>query len=279
MKFKRIYIEITNVCNLNCTFCIKKAHQNRFLEPIQFETILKQVKNYTKYIYLHVLGEPLIHPELDTILTLCEKYDMNVQITTNGTLLKEKVNLLKRHKIRQINISVHSFSQQGKATQDTYMKDITEAADQLSKDTYIAYRLWCKQNNQLDPIAQSLYQQLCDHYQIKIQDDPKKITLSKNRFLNFDEVFEWPDIKKAPICTTGTFRGTKDMIALLSNGDVVPCCLDAYGQAKLGNIFQTPLKEIITSTPFKTIHDGFNQNKLTHPLCQGCGYRHLKFDK
>ena len=55
----------------------------------QFRSILDQIKPYTSYLYLHVLGEPLMHPELEEILSLCRKADMHVQLTTNGTLLKK----------------------------------------------------------------------------------------------------------------------------------------------------------------------------------------------
>ena len=67
-KYKKIYIEITNKCNLNCTFCgeVKRKKEKITLE--NFEEIIKKINNYTDYIYLHVKGEPLLHPEIDKIL-------------------------------------------------------------------------------------------------------------------------------------------------------------------------------------------------------------------
>ena len=103
-KFKKIYVEITNICNLSCSFC---SIDNRVKESItveKFEEVLKKINDYTDYIYLHVKGEPLLYPNLKELLDLSLKYNKKVNITTNGTLLTEKVDILNHHSIRQINI-------------------------------------------------------------------------------------------------------------------------------------------------------------------------------
>lgn len=274
---KRAYIEITNTCNLNCSFCIKKEHQNTYLSCAQFEHILQEVQPYTRYIYLHILGEPLIHPELDSLLTLTDRYNMHVHITTNGTLLKSNVSLLKKHSIRKVSISVHSFSEQPASYQDQYMQNILEASDQLCESMYISFRLWSLKQGKLTPISKELYSQICRHYG---QDTDKPLyrnTLKKGVYLNLDEEFDWPDIHKPCLSSTGTCKGLKDMVAITSRGDVVPCCMDAYAQINLGNIFDTPLSEILNSSRSKAIQKGFLENKLIEPLCQRCGYRHAKF--
>lgn len=269
--FRQVYVEITNSCNLSCSFCIQKHEEKRFLNIKQFEHILIQIKPYTNYIYLHILGEPLIHPYLDEILTLCEKYAFFVQITTNGTLLKTQKELLLKHKIRQFNVSIHSFKHQN----ENYLKEVLETCDELCNQSFISYRLWCMKNHQLDQDALKIYQAILDHYQIT---ELKNYTLAKNRFISFDEVFTWPDMNLPYITNKGTCRGLKDMLGILSNGDVVPCCLDAYGQAKLGNIFEENLETILNHKIAKDIRNGFLNNQIHHPFCQRCIYR-TRFDK
>ena len=264
---KRIYIEITNHCNLSCSFCIQKHETARFLTCQQFEEILKQVKPFTSYIYLHILGEPLLHPELEEILSLCSTYQMHVQITTNGTLLKKQLPLLLKYPIRQINVSVHSFKHQ----QEDYLNTVLQTCDLLSENTYISYRLWCKQNGQFDEKATKIYQKILEHYHHP--DLSHTNSLAPNRFLSKDEVFEWPDLKHPFISSCGTCRSIKDSIGILSNGNVVPCCLDAYGQATLGNIFETPLFEILSNELTKSMLKGFQENQLKSELCQRCQYR------
>ena len=84
-KYKKVYIEITNCCNLNCSFCSPVTKEKRYMTTSEFEHILKEVKKVTDYIYLHVKGEPLLHPNLIDILKLAEKYHLKITLTTNGT--------------------------------------------------------------------------------------------------------------------------------------------------------------------------------------------------
>lgn len=278
MKLKRIYIEITNGCNLSCEFCIQKHEERRNMSTKNFEYILKQIKPFTSYIYLHILGEPLSHPDIEGILKLCQKYDFYVQITTNGTLMKKMLPILKKYKVRQYNISVHSFSQQNESMQKEYLKNIIECADILSQNSYISYRLWCMQDGELDQQAKKILDVFLKHYHTSLDICLKNHhTLAKNRFISFDDVFEWPSLDHCFVSNVGTCRGTRDMIGILSNGDVIPCCLDAYAQAKLGNIFLEDLDDILQNEKTLMIRKGFLENKLKHPLCQRCQYR-TRFD-
>ena len=136
MKFKKIYIEITNICNLKCSFCSKSNRTLKEMTTNEFEEVLKKINNYTDYIYLHVKGEPLTHKDLDKILELTNKHNKKVCITTNGVFLKNKLAILKKYNnIYQINISLHSEN-----NKENYLEEIFDSVDNL--DTYISYRFW-----------------------------------------------------------------------------------------------------------------------------------------
>ena len=107
-RFSKIYVEITNKCNLACSFCSKDNREKKEMSVDDFKTVLDKVSDYTESIYLHVKGEPLLHSKLEDILNICENHNVKVCITTNGTLLKSKKNVLIKHNIKQINISLHS---------------------------------------------------------------------------------------------------------------------------------------------------------------------------
>lgn len=266
MKLKRVYIEITNGCNLSCPFCIQRHEKLRLLDPGRFAYILKQVKLLTDYVYLHVLGEPLSHPHLEALLACCEAEAMKVQLTTNGTLLKARQQLLLRYPPRQINVSVHAFPHAG-----CDLEEVLAVCDALSAHSYISLRLWCTHEGKMDETARALQQKILAHYHL--EDVPPRGTLAPRRFLSVDETFAWPDLSCARIADTGTCRGLRDMAAILSDGRVVPCCLDAYGQAVLGNVFETPLIDILRSPQALAIRKGFQEGRLVHPLCQRCQYR------
>ena len=135
-KFKKIYIEITNVCNLACSFCSIDHRIKKSITVEEFESILKKIDKYTDYIYLHVKGEPLLHPKLKELLDLADKYHKHVNITTNGTLLLEKTDILKHKAVRQINISLHSENKK-----ENYLEDINNFVENL-KDKIIVLRYW-----------------------------------------------------------------------------------------------------------------------------------------
>ena len=134
MSFKKIYIEITNNCNLNCSFCIHNQRKPKYMTLEEFKIILSKIKGHTKYLYFHVLGEPLIHPCINEFIDEASK-DFYVNITTNGYFI-DKIKLNKN--IRQINVSLHS----NVSNLDMYMDKIFKATDILKKYTFINYRLW-----------------------------------------------------------------------------------------------------------------------------------------
>ena len=101
----------------------------------------------------------------------------------------------------------------------------------------------------------------------------RSIALGDRCFLSFDEVFEWPSLSHPYVSDRGTCRGLRDMIAILSDGSVVPCCLDAYAQECLGNVFEQSFAQILQGERLNEIRDGFLRHRLCSPLCRRCAYR------
>ena len=101
-KFTRIYVEITNYCNLSCSFCSKDTREKKEMTVDEFRSVISKIKDYTENIYLHVKGEPLLHSHFDEILSICDENNVNLKITTNGTLLAKRKDILLKHNIKQI---------------------------------------------------------------------------------------------------------------------------------------------------------------------------------
>lgn len=260
--FKYVYIEITNVCNLNCTFCKGSKRPKDFMSVDSFKEILDKIKGYTKYINLHVLGEPLMHPEIDDILRLAEENNFKVNITTNGKLLDDNVDVINKCKsVRQVNISLHSFNN------ISDIKDLIEVVDKIRKDCYISLRLWnLKSKNNNDEVINLL----SNHYNKKMGDKNDK--LEDNIYLDFEEQFKWPDINDDIRSEEGTCYGLRTHIAILVDGTVVPCCLDSDGIINLGNILKDDLKDILEGEKSKNIKKNFQNRKLCEDLCKRCSY-------
>lgn len=273
-KFNKIYVEITNICNLKCSFCSKDKREKRTMSILEFKEVLQKIKDYTKTIYLHLKGEPLLHQEFDKILSLCEQYQFNVKITTNGTLLEKQKDILKKHKIKQINVSLHSEN-----NLENYFEKVFQVCDELSSHINIVYRIWVLNNLELDEKSTKIVKKIINHYHLSTEivqkiKSLKNIKLKDNIYLDKDNEFIWPNegIDNQED-NRGYCLGTKSHIGILSNGTIVPCCLDSEGSINLGNIFESELEEIIQSEKFKTIKRGFENNKIICDLCKKCNYR------
>ncbi|MGQ0440395.1 radical SAM protein, partial [Bacillus sp. B-TM1] len=117
-----------------------------FISVEDFAKRLDQIKPHTDYIYLHVKGEPLLHPKIDQLLDLSHEKGFKVNITTNGTLInKRRHRLLNKPALRQMNFSLHSFDgHPGSQDKEGYVRSILsfirEATSQ--SDLIVSLRLW-----------------------------------------------------------------------------------------------------------------------------------------
>ena len=273
--FKKIYIEITNICNLKCEFCPVTTRKNEFMNLEKFEEAIRKIHNYTRLVCLHVKGEPLLHNQLEDILKILEKYNLKANITTNGTLIKDKLEAIKKSKaVRQINFSIHSMTQ-NKNLNKQYLHDIFESAEQL-ENVIISYRLWNLQTINENSINNHIINTIENYY--KIQNLREQLTkndfikLKENMFINQDTEFTWPDINKQSIIEKGRCLALKEQIAILVDGTVVPCCLDNNGDIPLGNIFEETIEEILNKQQSIDIKKNFENGVITCKLCKTCGF-------
>lgn len=254
------------------------------MSPERFSKVLSAVKPHTKFVYLHLMGEPLLNPELETFLILAKEQDITVQITTNGTLLQKRQEiLLNAPALRQINISLSSF--EANLMNDTLMNYLTGVCDFVNRaltesEVIISLRLWnmdsalLKAENQLNlEILSKLEEGLCltEGLEKSLSEKPG-IKLKERLYLNRAEKFAWPDITQSQTSEQVFCYGLRDHVGILVDGTVVPCCLDSGGNIALGNIFETPLQTILESERVSLMYEGFSNRKAVEDLCKKCGY-------
>lgn len=285
-RFKKFYIEITNVCNLACDFCPQTKRKPEFMKIEVFDKILDQIKPYTDYIYFHVKGEPLLHPEIDKFLDLSHEKGFKVNITTNGTLIAQvKDKIMNKPGLRQMNFSLHSFDANDKYdNKDEYINDIFSFVKETREndDIIIALRLWNLdkdnvvnlENKKNYEILEVIEKEFNLAYKIDEQiTKTRGIKVTDKVFLNQDHKFDWPDLKEKEDDGIGFCYGLRNQIAVLVDGTVVPCCLDGEGVIDLGNINKKDFSEILEGDRAKNIFDGFSNRKAVEELCRKCGYR------
>ena len=287
-RFQKIYVEITNTCNLKCSFCLEGKRKSHFMSIDEFKTVVHKIKDYTNLIALHVKGEPLLHPELKDILNICRDAGLMVNITTNATLLEKRLEVLLDSKVvRQLNLSLHSVNKNENTllyNVDTYLDEVLRVSKIIleKSNIIISYRLWNLESLDKNEENEKILEKLEKAFGIEqLKERSKKepfVKLAKNAFLNQDFEFVWPSLENDFVSDTGTCQGLRSQLAILSNGTVVPCCLDQEGDINLGNIFIDNLEEILNKTLTKEIISGFENKKIVHNLCKKCGFR-TKFDK
>ncbi len=274
-QFAKVYLEITNICNLRCAFCHGTARKKEFIPLSRFEKLACAVRPYTDFLYLHVLGEPLLHPELDKILKIAADLGFRICITTNGVLLREKQDLLFRFAphIHKVSISLQAFEANGLS--ESYLADCMEFA--ASAPFIAALRLWnlqgnaitASQNAENETILSLLHEMFPDVW----QETRNGMKLSARVYIEYGETFDWPDMGAPSFGECGFCYGLRDHVAILADGTLVPCCLDAEGNIPLGNLLNSSLSEILESPRAVAIREGFDRRKAIEPLCRRCGYK------
>lgn len=270
---KKIYIEITNRCNFRCPFCCTDRREKSDMSRETFRRIAERIRPYTDYIYLHVLGEPLIHPQIAGIIEDALSSGLHVNLTTNGRQLTEKKEILKG--VRQINLSLHDWEHNIPDTDiPELMQETLRTILGLSSTTYINLRLWnLREEEKETGFNQVIRRYLSAQFGIATEELQKggNIKLTDHIFLNNSRRFRWPSAVNEPT-TEKDCKGLRDHVAILVDGTVVPCCIDANGTMPLGNILRENLDEILRGERATRIRKGFQQHKAVEETCMHCGF-------
>ena len=284
MKFYRIYIELTNICGLRCTFCPTKNLPNTTMSLELFESVVKQSKAFTNEIACHVVGDPLTLSNLNDYLDVIHKYKMKALLTTSGYFMKKhSYKTLFHPAVKQINISLNAFNKNDTSiTFEQYMKPILELCHEKvrqKKELFINLRMW-----NLDEIMSEeafnleLFSLLEREFDVSLDlnsldpKEKKSIRLDNKVLLHFDNYFEWPSLSN-PNYGHGTCQGLSSHIGVLATGEVIPCCLDNDAVMKLGSLKEQSLEEIVYGKRATSMINGFKKSYCSEEMCLKCAYK------
>ena len=271
--FKRVYVEITNVCNLACSFCPGTWRERRFMTAEEFSRIAARLRGHTRFLYFHLMGEPLLHPELGKLLRIAGENGFRAEITTNGTLLANAgETLLSAGCLHRVNISLQSFeANAGLGGLEGYIASCSGFAQRCAESGRLCYfRLWNgggdnERNGEILALLEGRFPR-------PWRPGQRNETLRENVFLEHGERFDWPGPGAVDRGERVFCRGLRDHIGVLCDGTVVPCCLDGEGAMPLGNLHEAELGSILASPRARAIYDGFTARRASEELCRRCGY-------
>ncbi len=269
---KRVYLEITNVCNLACSFCPGTRREKRFMTEAEFSALADKLRGRTQYLYFHLMGEPLLHPLLGRFLALAEEKGFRVILTTNGTLLAQREKLLlDAPTLVKINLSLQSFEANEGGTLCNYVNQCAAfAAKAAAAGKICELRLWNRGGR--ESLNGEILRLLEERFPAPWERSPRSVRLAERVFLAEDDKFDWPELSAPDRGERCFCYGLRDQVGVLVDGTVVPCCLDHNGDLPLGNLLDQELEEIMSTEKARGIYKGFSRKKAVEPLCRRCGY-------
>ena len=271
---------------MSCSFCSGTKRVLGNMSVQNFRHIASQLAPLGVQIYLHVLGEPLMHENLSSILDIGSEYNLPVNITTNGTIIRENADILLSHEgVRKVNISVHSLEGASVDQSESYLSDIAKFGIKCAEKgrPIVNYRMWSGDvSGDVGDNDTNALQYIINAFGTEREEDYNRgflsIKLAQQVYICYDKKFEWPCVDHEVVSQFGKCLGGRDMLAILVDGTVVPCCLDSEGVINLGNIFNQSLTDIMASERYEKLVAGFKGKAISEELCKRCSFR-SRFDK
>ena len=276
-KFRKVYLEISNLCNLRCSFCPGTKRKQQAMDEQTFTILTAKLRPYTDFLYFHLMGEPLCHPLLERFLQIAGDQGFKVILTTNGTLLERQQTLLLRAPaLHKVNISLHAFEANDLSVPfSRYLDDCFAYGKAAAGKKLTVYRLW--NAGGADVRNGQILQALEHAFPKPWITEPRGTRIGDRVYLEHGSKFDWPDLSADDVGESCFCYGLRDQLGVLCDGTVVPCCLDHEGDIVLGDLLTQDLDEILNSPRARAIYDGFSVGKATEDLCRRCGYAHQKF--
>ncbi len=272
MRFRKIYLEISNICNLRCAFCPGTQRAKRAMTTEEFRFLIPKLRPYADYLYFHLMGEPLCHPYLGEFMEIAGEAGFKVILTTNGSLLKKQQELLlSASALHKVNISLHAFEANDLAVPfEEYLSDCFAFGQAAAGEKLVVYRLWNQggQEEMNNRILSTMHAAFPEQW---VKERPGT-RIAHRTYLEFGDKFDWPDLRIPEGSDRVFCYGLRDQIGVLCDGTVVPCCLDHEGDLALGNLFTQDLQDILASPRAVSIYSGFTRQEAAESLCRRCGY-------
>ncbi|MBQ7001165.1 MAG: SPASM domain-containing protein [Oscillospiraceae bacterium] len=271
-RFQKIYLEISNICNLKCSFCPGTKRQPHVMTEEEFSTLLPKLRPWTDYLYFHLMGEPLCHPQLERFLQLAGESGFRVILTTNGSLLqRHQQMLLHSPALHKVNISLHAFEANDLSVPfGDYLHQCISFGQAAEGKTLVVYRLW--NQGGADEKNGEILAAMKVAFHNPWQEERRGLRIGERVYLEYGDKFDWPDLTAKDEGDQVFCYGLRDQIGVLCDGTVVPCCLDHEGDIALGNLHLESMEDILSKPRSVAIYQGFQNKKATEELCRKCGY-------
>ena len=235
-----VYIEITNVCNLRCSFCPSSdcryeacsgssqgtqvtdacAPNTRgpreFMASALFEKCIADAQEIgAKNVFFHVLGEPTLHPGFAHYVKKLESTPLKLTLTTNGTTIARAAHhILNSPAVRQVNFSTHAYAELPLSDARGHLENVLDfcrMALAARPDMYINLRLWNIGDSESGNWNKLMLVRVNETFGTQVAPGNfcsrhKSFPIAGRLYLHEDSRFEWPKLDES----TGNALQTKD---------------------------------------------------------------------
>ena len=283
---RRISIELTNRCNLNCPFCLvglqndqeSVAHHDlgRQWGKMDLGLAEKIISDSADFgiqeVMLTFQGEPLLHPQFVNFVELVKDHNMKAVLFTNGLLLSaEKSTSIIRAGLHSIRFSVDGASQDvyqlnrvGGKFEKVYrnMAEFIQIKNEENSPIYVMWQFIAMRNNEHEiEKAREMAEAIGIPFFVKTfaESIPDLAPVT-------------PEYQRKPLVKPclDIYRN----IFCFWDGSVVPCCFDLRGKELMGNLNENTLEEIWNGpryVEFRRLLSGVSDNPEKEPeLCKSC---------
>ena len=240
------------------------------MSPLEFDVLTDKLRGKIKFLYFHLMGEPLLHRHLPEFIVMAREKGFIPVLTTNGTLLSRAQAVIDARPYK-MQVSLHSHEGNGMGNLEQYIAEVMcFSLEAAAKGVIMVLRLWNKGGYDKEN------ERLLD---IVAQYAPRPWSVcragwmvAENIYIEQGRKFDWPASEKPENDDRDIFcYALRNQIGVLVDGTVVPCCLDSGGVVNLGNLFEQSLDEVLASPRARAIYDGFTRHEAVEPLCRRCG--------
>ena len=273
---KILMVELTNKCNARCVYC-GRQYDSRPSQNMDFSLFKKIVDSCPSATELHPqgIGEPLLYPKIVDAVTYAKNKNLKIIIYTNASPLNERLSIeLIKAGLDDIVFSVDGCN---KETFESLRRGLSweqvvkniEQFQRLKKGypTKTFIRI-CRTLENKDSIRQTLlfWKPRVDNTHVKDEYDvPLPLTIEKQKWIDM----EFPIRCKRPF----------EHLTVKSNGDVVLCCRDWYGQYIMGNIGDSDVLDVFNCEAFNQARKGIKSGFNCPHICLFCRNRPLRRHK
>ena len=247
----RVWIESTDMCNLKCIMCLNKSvpvEKKGFMDLELYKKIIDEISGYAHDICLSHRGEPLMHPDIFTMIKYAKKRKLYVVLHTNGTLLTEE----KTRNLLESGLDLISFSFDG-YDKETYDKirvnaNFDETLNNIANLLRMKREMKKKspytilEEIEFPEYAEEMEQAKRKKFQMKLDSmhlDEFIIKKPHNWGGEYTLKIEKKNSGKYLPCTFPWYASV-----ILWDGTVVPCPQDFFGSYQVGNVSNNTLSEL-----------------------------------